>query len=340
MTLDGASNAKKISEEASLWVIKKDRGLSDGEQRELDKWLSCSRCREEFERFDCSWAFLDLSEPEESSEKQTVWRTVAQFPRSKWAGRVAGIAALILLGLFLPKIFWNEENQEYFAHMKAGEVERNHLPDGSLVALNAETEAEFKIDSDERAITLVSGEAHFDVAKDRDRPFVVMAGGIEVRAIGTAFNVRYVDDGIEVLVTEGTVQLSRIEEIGQETAAPVNTSVVVLEPDLTVNELSVVPFAPEEETIVETLDEDESIARVDWKVELLELESVALSEVIDILNSCNRARIELENKELGERLIDVSIRSDALDEFVALVSLTHNLGATWKDDSLIVLSER
>ena len=54
-----------------------------------------------------------------------------------------------------------------------------------------------------------SGEAYFTVAKNPGRPFVVAAGGVGVRAVGTAFNVRLDSDAVEVLVTEGRVQVSR-----------------------------------------------------------------------------------------------------------------------------------
>ncbi len=48
---------------------------------------------------------------------------------------------------------------------------------------------------------LEAGEAHFAVAPDAARPFVVRVGGVAVRAVGTAFNVRYAADGaVEVTV--------------------------------------------------------------------------------------------------------------------------------------------
>jgi transmembrane sensor len=52
-----------------------------------------------------------------------------------------------------------------------------------------------------------SGEAHFFVEKDPQRPFVVNAAGIDVRAVGTAFNVRIDPAAVEVLVTEGRVRV-------------------------------------------------------------------------------------------------------------------------------------
>lgn len=64
------------------------------------------------------------------------------------------------------------------------------LPDGTDVILNAETELRYpnRFDGDERRVE-ISGEAYFDVASDPDHPFIVVAGDMEVCAVGTAFNV-------------------------------------------------------------------------------------------------------------------------------------------------------
>ena len=70
-----------------------------------------------------------------------------------------------------------------------------------------------------RGVTLVSGEAWFDVAKDRTRPFVVAAGDHTVTAVGTSFDVRLEPAGLRVAVVEGRVAVDaagrgRISEVG------------------------------------------------------------------------------------------------------------------------------
>src|SRR3546814_6338531 len=61
-----------------------------------------------------------------------------------------------------------------------------------------------------RQIALKSGEAWFQVAKDRARPFVVEIGDVRVRAVGTAFSVRREANGVDVQVTEGVVEVWRV----------------------------------------------------------------------------------------------------------------------------------
>jgi transmembrane sensor len=59
-------------------------------------------------------------------------------------------------------------------------------------------------------VALFKGEAHFNVAKDVTRPFIVIANGGLIRAVGTAFNVQVLEDAnVEVTVTEGVVEVLR-----------------------------------------------------------------------------------------------------------------------------------
>jgi transmembrane sensor len=82
-----------------------------------------------------------------------------------------------------------------------GQKSRVHLPDGSIVWLNAESELQFphEFDSLSRIVQL-SGEAFFEVAKDPKRPFTVETGDLKTTAIGTTFNIKAFQDQNFVLV--------------------------------------------------------------------------------------------------------------------------------------------
>jgi transmembrane sensor len=86
-----------------------------------------------------------------------------------------------------------------------GERRTVSLPDGSRVELNTDSRIAVAYSDHRRDIVLTRGEALFDVAKDPSRPFVVQAGEAQVRAVGTAFNIRLRDKVVELTVTEGVV---------------------------------------------------------------------------------------------------------------------------------------
>jgi transmembrane sensor len=87
--------------------------------------------------------------------------------------------------------------------------QRAQLEDGSTLELNGATRVRVRFSAEERHVQLDAGEANFVVAKDTARPFVVYAGDVSLRAVGTAFNVRHGSNGaVEVIVTEGQVRVS------------------------------------------------------------------------------------------------------------------------------------
>ena len=82
------------------------------------------------------------------------------------------------------------------------------LEDGSLIRMNSGTRIKIEYSKQLRHVELLEGEAHFEVAKNKVRPFVVGIDRFEIRAVGTSFNVKRQLSEINVLVTEGKVELT------------------------------------------------------------------------------------------------------------------------------------
>ena len=84
------------------------------------------------------------------------------------------------------------------------------LSDGTKVWMNAKSELRYpvKFTGETRKVSVV-GEVYFEVTKDKERPFFVEAGGVEIKVLGTKFNVMaYKDeDRIETTLVEGAVEL-------------------------------------------------------------------------------------------------------------------------------------
>lgn len=98
-------------------------------------------------------------------------------------------------------------DKTYSTHL--GEVRVVTLEDGSVITLNTSSAIRVRFETDRRVVVLDEGEALFDVAKDRARPFIVEAGATAVRAVGTSFAVkRLAAAPVEVLVREGVVEVT------------------------------------------------------------------------------------------------------------------------------------
>jgi transmembrane sensor len=125
----------------------------------------------------------------------------------------AGVAlAASITGLFGWQ-YWRAQHVE----TARGEIRRLPLADGSVAMINTESALSVAIERDIRRVSLDHGQAWFQVAKDRARPFVVDAGIALVRAVGTAFSVERRAQGVEIAVTEGTVAVWAADASGAMT---------------------------------------------------------------------------------------------------------------------------
>jgi transmembrane sensor len=127
--------------------------------------------------------------------------------RSRAAVGVGALAAVIAAG------WWLAHDREAPVEYRTGVGEQRSLPltDGSLISLNTQSRMRVDLRASARRVELIAGEALFDVAPDSSRPFIVTAGGTEIQAIGTSFNVyRQSDDTVAVTVLEGRVALRSV----------------------------------------------------------------------------------------------------------------------------------
>ena len=124
--------------------------------------------------------------------------------RVLFAGAAAASVAIVAVGL----TSLGPLSALYADHATGvGGRKRIALADGSVVILNTATAVSVDYSSKERRVVLHDGEALFEVAKDASRPFIVVAGDVEVKAVGTAFVVRLKEACEHVTVSEGTVEV-------------------------------------------------------------------------------------------------------------------------------------
>ena len=123
-----------------------------------------------------------------------------------WYRRAAflSIAAILILALFLSPMLFRSPGMELIT-TQPGETREIALADGSTIGLNGSTTIALDRKA-ERFARLDGGEAIFTIKHDSARPFVVETGDGRLRDLGTIFNVRQSENGLEVGVSEGSVQ--------------------------------------------------------------------------------------------------------------------------------------
>jgi transmembrane sensor len=134
------------------------------------------------------------------------------FGARRWAARryaiLGGLAAAVVAGVLGVRHWTPPQEPALVLATAKGEFRKVPLADHSVASINSGSQIEVRLGAAQRDISLRQGEAWFEVAKDKSRPFIVDAGGVRARAVGTAFGVRREAGGAEVLVSEGVVTVS------------------------------------------------------------------------------------------------------------------------------------
>jgi transmembrane sensor len=201
----------EIEEEAATWTWRLDAApLSADQQQAYEAWLRQDpRHRRAMEDLSKVWDALDqLAETRLADSHMTdvpeQSRQLIRRRRQLW-----WVAAAAMLTVAVSGVAWLQHGSEPQTYSTAVGQQRNvTLADGSVVALNTNTILESDLSRRVRQIYLRKGEAHFQVAHDRSRPFLVHAGDAVVRAVGTEFEVRVREDRhVDVVVNEGQVEV-------------------------------------------------------------------------------------------------------------------------------------
>jgi transmembrane sensor len=124
----------------------------------------------------------------------------ASLWKTRFAAGAAAIGLSALLG-FAAKVVWFDHTLQ----THASEWRSVPLSDGSSITAAPFTRLRHSIGDEQRFIRIEEGKAFFRVAKDPSRPFLVEAGGVIVRAMGTQFAVESTDESVTVTMLEGSV---------------------------------------------------------------------------------------------------------------------------------------
>ncbi len=197
----------RIDEEALAWVAKLSAGSpSESDRCLFEAWYASSpRHQGAYLRAQAIWHSLDRT------TIQTDMRPVARVanPSVRLTNRryflvggiVSAVAACAVAAVLGPRV-----GGRTVLKTGMGEFRKVPLADRTVASLNSGSHVEVSMTPRLRRVVLLEGEAWFEVAKNPDQPFVVEAGDVRVRAIGTAFSVRRRGNGADVLVTEGVVE--------------------------------------------------------------------------------------------------------------------------------------
>jgi transmembrane sensor len=285
---------------AQIWVLRM-LDEPDRHAQDLANWIAEKPTRQALYR--------DFMDDVQAAGHAAAALRVQRSPhreRPWWAKPVPVLAAACILGLLAsasmvlrtpppiaPRLAEAAATSAYVT--KLGEVRTVRLADGSQVVLDTDTALGVTMTSDRRDVVLKRGRARFTVAHDTARPFFVRAGGIQVRATGTVFDVLFRNSAAVHLI-EGGVEVKLLVR----TAHAVKTT--ILKPGQI---LALIRGQSPQSFVMPARRSDQQ-----WVSGVKSFDKVPISEVIAEANSYSDTKIDLVPGSLGEREIfgEIDIR--------------------------------
>jgi transmembrane sensor len=206
-------------EEAVQWRLR----LAENDGRsslEFEFWLRQAGSQAAWDQVCRRWDTFDrlAGMPDMVAARQAALADAGRASRRLTVQRLArplqAIAAVLLLACLVGGggYWWLNRPDDY--QTGAGERRVVTLEDGSRLSLDSNSEVTVKYARRQRLLHLLRGQARFDVAHDRSRPFSVVAGNQRVIATGTAFNIDMAGPHVLVTLIEGHVVVLNEEDGG------------------------------------------------------------------------------------------------------------------------------
>jgi len=219
---------------------------------------------------------------------------------------------------FGPNRAFNEQFQTAI-----GEQQTINLPDGSEIVLNTSSALQVTYTRDARTIQLDRGEAYFQVASNKKRPFSVETEKGGVTAVGTAFTVRLDADEMSVVVTEGRVALDVIAPAEDRKRSGTPTEEEVRRPVEV--EAGYAATIDQKGEAVSTMTPQSLNKELDWRDGVLTFEGETLDTVIAEISRYSDLQIEIADSDLRDEQIVAYYKIGGVDGVLEALRLMEHV---------------
>ena len=304
-----------IKRVAAAWVARQDRGLTAGEQDDYLQWLreSPAHAAAIAEHEDNLQRLMQLSSWQPGSSTDPNPDLFA--PRRRWPLYVLPLAAAAAVALTFAYRLGRPGPVPAASASHLVVDEQQTLPDGSRVELRNGSAVEEHYSPTERRVKLMGGEAVFTVEKNPFRPFVVEAAGVDVRAVGTVFDVRLDPASVEVLVTQGKV---RVDEADRSTRPPAQRDSGTV--FVSAGERAFVPLVGADSVPqIARLSPDKLSDDLAWQAPRFQFYETPLGDAVAEFNRFNRPQLVLDDPRLRSIPIGGTFRADDVAGFAHIL---------------------
>ncbi|WP_083608115.1 FecR family protein [Teredinibacter haidensis] len=340
------TNINDIKHQAAEWLVRMDEApLSPAETNEFHQWIKQSPYHSSYflkvvKQWDNMAILEDLARifprantqtnPHQVQKSRRRWLGLPKLYAYSLTGGFAAAAFSIVLALF---INIELDNTQHF-ETRPGERATYTLTDGSVLMLNTDTQLDVDYREERRTISLIKGEANFEVAKNKQYPFVVKAANSFVWAVGTAFNVRYLNSQVDVAVSEGTVKVFANAAPHQQKFDTVitddNQAILTQGYSVRINRTLQEP---------EALNQTELEQKLAWLDGALIFNGIELGVAIEEISRYTSSNIVVKDSNVAKIRIGGHFKTDNIDSLLQTLSKSFSIKVTKLGNGDILLSK-
>jgi transmembrane sensor len=316
----------EVAQEAADWLAKlNSRTVSTEELNAFYEWRRDPRNAEAYAKGEQLWHDARLL----GDDREIADAVRDALERPRLAGRAGGASFVSRRALLLGGGLTIAAVAGVVLTGGRGEVHRTavgqqlavRLDDGSLMRLNTDSEARVRFSAKERLVDLVQGQAFFDVRREAERPFLVSAGGLEVAALGTRFDVLNLEGRpARVVLAEGAVRVTAQGSGWQRSLSRAGEAVL----------------AGSDGAFEATMVDVESVTS--WTAGRLTFRGTPLAQAIEEVNRHSRVKIVLQAQAFAGAEVDGVFEAGDPQAFLSAVTVLFSLEASSSGERILLRS--
>jgi ferric-dicitrate binding protein FerR (iron transport regulator) len=304
---------------------------SPGEEEAVNEWMNENAANKEYyTQLKKVWdnskklavdSTLDVDKAWERFQKRVAGQNetpkIVNRSRFSWMRIAASVILIAGLGIAAYFMINNNEPKEMVAQTGQN-VLVDTLSDGSVITLNKRSTITYpsKFKGDTRAIAL-KGEAFFNVAPDKKKPFIISVNDVQVTVVGTSFNIKSENGSTEVVVETGIVQVTRSGKTVELIAG--------------------------EKILMSANDSNATKEKVSDKLynyyrsKEFVCDDTPLWKLVQVVNEAYDVKIVIGREELNDMRLTTTFNNESLEKVLEVIHLTFDITVIKKEDGQIIL---
>ena len=307
--------------------------MTEDERVSIEDWLQSNpENQKKLDHFKILWSESKKLESKSNVDENEAWNkfsskihgtkglVVVRGNRNRLM-RLAAVAALVIVFLSAGIYFYLSGrfsgNMEQIAFQANDTVITQLLSDGSEIVLNKQSSLQYQNNprTSTREVKL-KGEAFFTVAPDKSRPFVISIDSVEVRVVGTSFNVKGTAAGVEVIVETGIVEVSS------------NGKKLVLNP----GEKTLISY----NSVQVTKEANNNQLYKYFRTKEFLCDNTPLWQLVEVVNEAYGSNIRIEDSTLRQLPISASFNNQSLETILEVIEKTFQIRVETQGDSILL----